>query len=153
MAALDLVVEQMEHEPRVSERLKALALSAAMAADVEEEPPTDGWAAQRRGESSERRALALAQTITEPWFLGARPCTAAEDHQGVDLVITTDLGDIHIQVKSSEGGAQKFRKHATPRQNRQTLILIVGDRSDEEVLQDLLTGLRWHRTARIDWWV
>ena len=53
---------------------------------------------------------------------------------GIDLVVSTDRGDIWVQVKSSLRGVRKFRR----RFSEETMaVIVVGDRSDEEVLRSL----------------
>lgn len=36
-----------------------------------------------------------------PWLLGVRPSSGQEDHDGVDMIVSTDKGFVLVQVVSS----------------------------------------------------
>lgn len=43
------------------------------------------------------------------WIYKARPATYEKDHNGIDIVFETDVGEINVRVKSSRRGVEKFR--------------------------------------------
>lgn len=48
-----------------------------------------------------------------PWILGVKKSEETQDLQGIDFIVTTDVGDIYVQLKSSIGYAQRYmEKHA-----------------------------------------
>lgn len=47
--------------------------------------------------------------MREPWILGVRQATHAEDANGIDVVVSTDVGKLFLQVKSSKAGLQRWR--------------------------------------------
>jgi hypothetical protein len=72
------------------------------------------------GQNNERRVVEAFTTAYPwpeqriPWIYEVRLGTDDEDHRGIDVVFRTDVGDIGLQVKSSEDG----RKHFIERQAR-----------------------------------
>lgn len=63
----------------------------------------------RRNEMVVEDAL-LTHNNRPHWLLQARGCTEDEDSRGIDVVVTTDVGEVYLQVKSSYSNAQKFRR-------------------------------------------
>ena len=43
-----------------------------------------------------------------PWLKEVRKATPKEDSEGIDVVFATDIGDIGLQVKSSENARERF---------------------------------------------
>ena len=43
-----------------------------------------------------------------PWLKEVRKATPEEDSKGIDVVFATDVGDIGLQVKSSENARERF---------------------------------------------
>ena len=43
-----------------------------------------------------------------PWLKEVRKATPKEDSEGIDVVFATDVGDIGLQVKSSENARERF---------------------------------------------
>lgn len=65
-----------------------------------------------RGRTNELRVLdVLLGSEPRPWWLrAARRSTPNEDRLGIDIVVySSDLGSLHLQVKSSPNGAKLFR--------------------------------------------
>ena len=55
------------------------------------------------GKAGEERALKACKEVSMPkWWKGVRPATFEEDTlEKIDLVVSTDVGEIFIQIKSS----------------------------------------------------
>jgi len=53
-------------------------------------------------------AFAEPAAAFPPWFRAIRPATYEEDQAGVDLWVTTESGDVAVQVKSSSARARIF---------------------------------------------
>lgn len=68
---------------------------------------------QSLGEMSEFLVMAHIRGLQKEhrWILDARRANRLEDASGIDVVVTTDVGDVPVQVKSSRGGAAKWRQH------------------------------------------
>lgn len=79
--------------------------------------------------------------------------TCIEDHSGIDVVATSDVGPLFIQVKSSPIGRLQFEeKYRQLERKRPRLpiveVVIVNDKlTDEEILHDCLGKLHALRTA------
>lgn len=92
------------------------------------------------GKASERVVLTAAHELRRvtPWIDSVRPATPAEESRGADLVVTTDLGAIWVQVKSSERGAREHRlKYPDPMIG----LIVVHGPDDTTVRRRLLAEL------------
>ena len=67
-----------------------------------------GDVARARGELAEHRVLDAVGSLREPWLRGVRAATREEDQQGIDVVVFTDVGALHLQVKCSRAGLQRW---------------------------------------------
>lgn len=86
-----------------------------------------GEAAQALGRANEARLLEAVEYLRErhAWILGVRQATREEDSKGIDLVVTTDVGELYLQSKSSKTAAVDFmtkRRKATV-----TAVVVRGD--------------------------
>lgn len=107
---------------------------------------TQSKEAQKRGEESEARVFKVIQEMlvwkelptrkrntfpyrTEKW--------SDQDMRGIDIVVPTKRGDIHIQVKSSARGRKEFISQSRNRD----IICINGQRSEADILKELRTKL------------
>ena len=45
-----------------------------------------------------------------PWILEVRRATRRQDLNGIDFIVTTDIGEINVQIKSSVGYAERYKK-------------------------------------------
>ena len=67
--------------------------------------------ANQRGRTSEQRVLEACQLPGRPaWMKSARAATRAEDHDGIDVVVESDVGKLFVQVKSSRRGKADFEE-------------------------------------------
>ena len=57
------------------------------------------------------------------WFLGVRRATGLEDAAGVDAFVTLDVGEVEVQIKTSETGMVEYEK--THRGNG-VLVIVIG---------------------------
>lgn len=100
---------------------------------------------QLRGRYSECRVVDLVLRLGEPWIFGARLATKDEDRRGIDVVVATDVGGLPLQVKSSEKGANVWRRKNVALGNRHRNVMIAlvvaGDRADISVERDLRAEL------------
>lgn len=69
---------------------------------------TWGHLANEKGRTNERRVLAAALALEVAWVRGARAATLEEDARGIDVVVSSDVGDLYVQVKSSTNAANAF---------------------------------------------
>jgi hypothetical protein len=88
-----------------------------------------GEAAQALGRANEARLLEAVEYLRErhAWILGVRQATREEDSKGIDLVVTTDVGELYLQSKSSKTAAVDFMQ-----KRRKLLIATVVVRGDKE---------------------
>lgn len=71
-----------------------------------------GKIGNQRGLRNEQRFFkAIANFPEKPrWWLDVREKTPEEDQKGIDAVVTTDVGKLFLQIKSSLRGKKKFEK-------------------------------------------
>ncbi len=83
-----------------------------------------GEGARARGAANEERLLeaVLSLRAGAAWVLDARPATPEEDARGVDVVVTSDIGALYLQSKSSRAGVAKFE--AVARKLRIEAVLV-----------------------------
>lgn len=99
----------------------------------------------KKGAMAETRAVriltALASVKNPEWLLDARKAPPWLDARGVDVIATTDVGDLYLQIKSSRRGAKTFRraKKHTPLPE----VVVVGSgHSDADVGRRLVAALQ-----------
>lgn len=85
-----------------------------------------GRMGQLKGQDTERSVLhallLFLNTATCPtWLLGARACTEREDRAGVDIVLSTTRGPLHLQVKASRAALGGDRRYY---ENRGIVVVI-----------------------------
>jgi len=82
-----------------------------------------------------------------PWLYGVQLGTLEQDHQAIDVVVTSDAGPLFLQVKSSEIFKHQFEAEQDRRRKagkRLTILatIVVNERmTDGEVLGDCLHQL------------
>lgn len=71
-----------------------------------------GKVRNERGTANEYKVLeGIQESSKKPeWYVAARHATREEDDRGIDLIVTTDVGDVYLQVKSSKFRAEQFKR-------------------------------------------
>ena len=93
-----------------------------------------------RGRTNERHVLEACRLPSRPaWMTGARAASRAEDHDGIDVVVESDVGKLFVQVKSSRTGKAAF----TERRRRARVAVVVVKSGDtlEDVLRRVVGAL------------
>jgi hypothetical protein len=87
---------------------------------------------QMKGVQTESRVVNLLSQDKRPWWImSVRRGSSIEDDDGIDLVVrTTDHGDLYLQVKSSDAGAEKWEESLYRRKH--TIGLIIAREVDED---------------------
>ena len=84
------------------------------------------------GKRNEVKVARVLRRFDRPWWIErVRAATQLEDHAGIDVVVETSEGELHLQVKSSRNGAKLWR--ATRRKKGlpvDTIGIVVVLRSD-----------------------
>lgn len=62
---------------------------------------------RRSGRKAEARVIRLIQDNRQSWVRGVRYATAVEDHEGIDIVVSTDRGRLLLQVKAGRGNQKR----------------------------------------------
>jgi hypothetical protein len=85
------------------------------------------------------------------WLYNARLSTRYEDKRGVDVVFTTDVGDILIQVKSSEFSQRVFlRRQRTGEVSKHIKVVVIkASFSPENICKAVLPVLSAERKSRL----
>ena len=65
------------------------------------------------------------------WIHDVRRASAEEDRRGIDFIVTTDAGEINVQIKSSLGWARNYIKNH--RNVRFNICIIVLARNDTHI--------------------
>jgi hypothetical protein len=93
-----------------------------------------GKIGNERGRANEHRVLEACRLPMRPaWMTSARAATPAEDHDGIDVVVESDVGRLYVQVKSSRTGKAAF----VERRRRAHVAVVVVKSGDgpEDVLR------------------
>ena len=99
-----------------------------------------GKLGSERGRANEHHALEACFLPTRPaWMMSARAATHAEDHDGIDVVVESDVGKLFVQVKSSRTGKAAFAE----RRRRAHVAVVVVKSGDtlEEILRRVVGAL------------
>lgn len=81
---------------------------------------------------------ALHKKPLPSWIKSYARCGLSEDLEGKDLRIETDLGDVFIQIKSSEEGRRKFLKSGS--HNFLVEVVVIKDDFSPEWILDLIVS-------------
>jgi len=86
-----------------------------------------------------------------PWIKDVRLANGHEDQRGIDLVFSTDVGDIFLQLKSSEVFAEKFRREQKQRKLRTHIVVAVTDvkHGPREICKIITPLLAFERNRRL----
>ena len=99
-----------------------------------------GKIARQRGRTSEQRVLEACQLPARPaWMKSARAATRAEDHDGIDVVVESDVGKLFVQVKSSRRGKADFEERR--RRARVAVVVVGAGDAAEKVLRKVVGEL------------
>jgi len=113
----------------------------------------------RIGHRNELRALQILSDHLRdhpnepPWFYRVELAIGRGDGRGIDIVVTSDVGPLFLQIKSSDifKKVQELAELERQRYERRITIVetvIVNDRrSDGEILRDCLLSLRRLRST------
>jgi hypothetical protein len=99
-----------------------------------------GKIGSERGCANEHQVLAACLLPSRPvWMTSARAGTRAEDHDGIDVVVESDVGKLFIQVKSSRTGKAAF----VERRRRATVAVVLAKNGDtlDELLRRVVGAL------------
>lgn len=99
-----------------------------------------GKIAHQRGRTSEQRVLEACQLPARPgWMKSARAATRTEDHDGIDVVVESDVGKLFVQVKSSRRGKADFEEKR--RRARVAVVVVGAGDAAEKVLRKVVGEL------------
>lgn len=100
-----------------------------------------------KGSIAETRAVGLLSSLVEiskpGWLLDVKRAPLWLDRRGVDVIVLTDVGELYLQIKSSQAGAKKFRKKK--RSLMVETVVIGPDDLDNEVKQRLVEAIQHMR--------
>lgn len=98
---------------------------------------------QERGlqnESAAVRALNDPSFDRPDWFQGVRRATSEEDARQIDIVVSSDVGPLYLQVKSSRIFAIRFEE--TRRSTLIGVIIVSQDEDPRDINQRAMTKLQ-----------
>ncbi len=98
---------------------------------------------KERGILNEQRFLDALKGPLEnapQWLVHVRESTREEDSRGIDAVVSTrDVGEIHIQIKSSDMGKEKFvKRQEAGRVNPNIIVIVIRDEHSAEEIRATL---------------
>lgn len=108
----------------------------------------DGFIGNKAGRDREVRVLTAVRhlALRIDWIIGARRATEAEDAHGIDLVVMTDRGELHLQVKST-GKARSAFKRSAPFMGRERIAVVLGTLDRQRLQVEVLAALIGLRAA------
>lgn len=68
------------------------------------------------------------------WYKGISKATNEQDRIGIDFVVHTAQGDVLVQIKSSQTGADKFLKK---KRKFRIIVLVIRSDQNEENIRDI----------------
>ena len=80
------------------------------------------------------RAIENSNGNAPDWLKGISKSTKEEDQKGIDFIIHTSFGNIFVQVKTSENGANIFKKR---KRNFRIIVLVIKINYDEEKIRNI----------------
>lgn len=99
-----------------------------------------------KGKRNEQRGLEILQSNKLPdWITSVRPASPEEDAAGKDIIVTTDKGDIGLQVKSGLTTFLEFKRKE--HHDMIALVMIKSSYTDKEILKEMLKELAEVREA------
>jgi hypothetical protein len=99
-----------------------------------------GKIGNERGRANENHVLEACLLPGRPaWITSARAATRTEDHDGIDVVVESDVGKLFVQVKSSRRGKAAF----VERRRRSHVVVVVVKNGDtlDEILRRVVGAL------------
>ena len=81
------------------------------------------------------RAIENSNGNAPDWLKGISKATKEEDQKGIDFIIHTASGNVFVQIKSSEAGANIFKKRKS--RNLRIIILVIKIDYDEEKIRNI----------------
>jgi len=79
------------------------------------------------------RALENGNGSNPHWYKGVSRGTAEQDQNKIDCVVHTVFGDIFVQIKSSQAGANKFLNKIKKQHIKIVLLIIKSDYNEETI--------------------
>ena len=104
-----------------------------------------GQTAQQLGENNEKRVLSAFTNEYPwenriPWIISVRRVTLEEEPRGIDVVFVTDVGEIHVQVKSSRKSTEEFaREQESGRYSKDIICTWVSPSNDAMTICKIVT--------------
>ena len=80
------------------------------------------------------RAIENGNGDNPSWYKGISWATKKEDQKGIDFIVHTLFGDVFVQIKSSETGANKFL-NKKKKQYLKIVLLVIKRDYDEETIR------------------
>lgn len=99
--------------------------------------------AVNRGMDAEQKTLSALNSTARPhWIYSARKSDPHQDRKGIDILVSTDVGDLFLQIKSSTFFKNKFIKNKKEHHSKYIATAVVHIYySQEEILQAVLCEL------------
>ena len=94
------------------------------------------------------RAIENGNGNNPDWYNGVSKATIEQDQRGIDFIVHTSFGDIFIQIKSSQTGANKFLKKTKKQKVRIIVLVIKNDYNEENIRSISFTAIQ----AEIDFY-
>jgi hypothetical protein len=86
-----------------------------------------------------------------PWWRSIRPGTVAEDHQGCDVVVITDLGEVPVQIKPSRARAIEFVEARRVLGQPEIPVVVVHPQMPaESVRRQIILAVTRHRKMNME---
>lgn len=100
-----------------------------------------GRMAKKRGVRSEERFFRAFKAIDTPfpsWFRMVRRATSEEDAMGFDAFVLIDIGEIPVQIKTSEFAAKAYKQK---RPFGPAIVVVVGSASEKVIRKTVIEFL------------
>ncbi len=108
----------------------------------------------RKGRENERKVIEAFETArvqTPRWFRGIDWAPQELDGDGVDFIVASDIGQLYLQIKSSDALADRFRtRQARRRYNRYIAVVSTqGCATPEDICHKVINAVGKKRAQLI----
>lgn len=91
-----------------------------------------------RGKISENKVVDALNSNNKPdWIYLAKLSDAKLDKAGIDVVVSTDVGNLFLQIKNSFYGKQKFLKNKKDYHNQYIAVIVIHSYFPEQQILDI----------------
>ena len=102
-----------------------------------------------RGNETELKFFEALQAdirLMPHWYLGVRRATGLEDSEGVDAFVTLDVGEVKVQIKTSQHRRRDYEKSHN---GNGVLVIVLQAKSSLQYAKRKIFNLLYHQRGKM----